>query len=432
MNQFIPFPKTSSEDWKEKVIQDLKGKDYGDLVRETVEGLTIDPLHGPENRSDISTGRDQSDWWTHQTFGHGRADEEKTLLGQALAAGIGSIGIECQDWSKAKALLDGVLPQHIRVSLAVGGNAEVFTEYLAYLKESIDDPSELKADYLYQPLTELLSGNQAEASLQELSKIIDESEELPSLGLCLVDGLDYHRAGADHVTEMALMAAEALHLIRNTKARLASKLRFRCTVDRDYLVSISKLKAFRILWMNVCEAEGSPSEGMEVWSIGSPWEYAPLDEDTNLLRSSSQTMAAILGEADVIETPLHQDSRQEDALRLARNIHFLLRHESHLDKASAMTDGAYLFDELTEQLVRKTWDRLLDIETKGGWKDYLASGNMRDDLQKMGLAKAEALMGSSRTWIGVNKYQAQEGGLEIEWSSPVLDHGLIFPILKTS
>lgn len=433
MKEFIPFTKTSSADWKKKVITDLKGKDYHELVKETPDGLTIEPLYGHENSSDIGTGRIQSDWWTHQTFGLNETEDERRYLDQALASGIGSIGIKCNDWSKAEALLNGILPQHIRVSLEVGGHAHLFPEFLEYLRKSVDQTSDLKADHLYRPLKGLLRGQEGQASLGELSKMMDEAKGLPSLGLCLVDGSDYHHAGADHVTEMALMSAEAIHLVRNTDSGLASRLRFRCTVDRDYLVSIAKLRAFRILWMNICEAEGYALEGMEVWSTGSPWEYAHTDEDTNLLRSSSQTMAAILGEADVIETPPHQGKKRGDALRLARNIHFLLRHESHLDKASGVTDGAYLFNDLTEQLVRKAWDVLLDIEEKGGWKSYLESGEMHSELHKGGLAKAEGLTDGSITWIGVNKYTSGEAGkLDIKWSSPNSEYGLIFPIIRTS
>jgi hypothetical protein len=41
----IDFPPVSSDEWKEKIIKDLRGKPFEDLIRKNKEGIEVKPAY---------------------------------------------------------------------------------------------------------------------------------------------------------------------------------------------------------------------------------------------------------------------------------------------------------------------------------------------------------------------------------------------------
>ena len=46
---FEEFPPVSTQQWEEKILEDLKGSDYKKLIWKTVEGLNIRPYYRAED-----------------------------------------------------------------------------------------------------------------------------------------------------------------------------------------------------------------------------------------------------------------------------------------------------------------------------------------------------------------------------------------------
>lgn len=75
------------------------------------------------------------------------------------------------------------------------------------------------------------------------------------------------------------------------------------------------------------------------------------DDYTNLLRTTTEAMSAVVGGADLIYIQAYDRSTRTNALRWARNISHLLREESHFDWVKDASGGSYLVEYLCRQLL---------------------------------------------------------------------------------
>jgi methylmalonyl-CoA mutase len=419
MDTFIPFPKTSRGDWLAKIEQDLKGRPYHDLIHSSPEGIDIHPVYTAEDRRPSSSLTGRAKWHVQQSF----FLDDQAHIEAALMAGVDTLHLHVNSSEALQQLCAGILPAHVH--LRVEGPAQVLPGFLDILYSSTDAP--LAPDFLYDHGEALA----IESDIQEdLRSMMESASSYPDMGLVLIDGHRYHSAGADHVEEMALALMEAKHAIE-VGGCPPSKLRFRLAVDRDYYMSIAKLRAFRILWANMLRALDLDSAPAHIEAKHSHWEHSPVDRDGNLLRMSTQAMSAILGGADQVDLGLHDADEKAKAYRMARNIQFLLRHESHLDKMADVHEGAYLFESLIADATNQTWNRMKAIEAEAGWASALQSGELGQRLKETAEKKAEAMIDGSRLWLGANRYPLHADlKLSVEWSKEPGSAGLYPPILK--
>ena len=75
-------------------------------------------------------------------------------------------------------------------------------------------------------------------------------------------------------------------------------------------------------------------------------------------------MSAILGGADAISLPVYDTElpMDEHGLRLAANVHNLLRYESYLDKNRDAANGSYYIESLTREMGEQAWTAFIESQ----------------------------------------------------------------------
>jgi methylmalonyl-CoA mutase len=166
------------------------------------------------------------------------------------------------------------------------------------------------------------------------------------VGAALVEGVDRLAAA---------IAAGA------SPADAAAGLRFVFAAGTSYFVEISKIRAARLCWSQVVEAFGGSSGDAACMRILVRTAAAGATADdpwTNLLRATTEAMAAACGGADAIAVEASGFDQH-----LADNVTRILAEESHLDAVADPAGGAYYVEVLTDQIARAAWE-LLQKETK--------------------------------------------------------------------
>ena len=131
------------------------------------------------------------------------------------------------------------------------------------------------------------------------------------------------------------------------------------------------------------------------------------DRNNNFLRQTTQTMSAILGGCDVVTIlPLKGKTTDEHELneRMAKNIPLILREESYFDKVVDPAAGSMFIEDLTNQLIEKSWNLFKEIENKGGLISCIESNfiqNLIEENQQHLLSQIES---KKQTFLGINKY----------------------------
>lgn len=240
----------------------------------------------------------------------------------------------------------------------------------------------------------------------------DISSRQSNLSAYCVDGQVYHLAGADAAQELAiLMAVGVAYLRAMESSRLDMKgaarlIELRVTSDAEFVPTIAKLRAVRLLWNRILDAaklEGtstiSSTTAVRMLSVRDPW--------VNLLRSTVAGFAAGVGGADVvtlmpIDTLYGVPTAQ--ARRISRNIHHILLNESSLGAVSDPSAGAWHIENLTSKLANAAWAIFQSIERQGGAQDYLTSGQMADDIGISFVKRKEEIARRKRGITGVSRF----------------------------
>jgi len=226
-----------------------------------------------------------------------------------------------------------------------------------------------------------------------------------------VNGAVHHERGATAVQELAFVLAEASD--RLAEGRPPSGLAF--AVGSVYFMEIAKLRAARMLYARLAECYGA-SPGIRIHAVTALSNKSIYDPWTNLLRSTTEALSAVLGGAD----SLHVQAAGYPA-RLARNVQLILKEEAHLDKVADPAGGSWFIESLTASLAAEAWKLFQQVESLGGYAR--AQEFVQAAIRSAREAKEKEFASRRRVMVGVNNYPDlserrldQAGSLEgAEW-----------------
>src|SRR5690606_13995189 len=101
----------------------------------------------------------------------------------------------------------------------------------------------------------------------------------------------------------------------------------------------------------------------------SGWSLTEQDPYNNVARTTIEALAAVLGHTQ----SLHTNSLDEAlalptdfSARIARNTQLILQEETNLTKVVDPWAGSYYVEYLTDQLMKRAWAHIEEIESLGG------------------------------------------------------------------
>lgn len=400
------FDPVSAKAWKQQIQADLKGGDYNELLTwVSPEGITVRPFYTEEDLPEGFTAADGGAVFPWKV-GHALllgAPGWEDLAREALEGGVEELLVRYQPgrgddlerlgslarplWMEVPLLDARALPEVGRVGI----------------------PS---ARWLADPIGTLVAtGNWAsgmEADMEHLAELAVSAGENARLA---IHGNQYQNAGANRVQELAYSLAQAHeYLLRagsdNRLAPLMETPVFLVAIGNEYFFEIAKLRALRRLWRLLAESRGFSGE-CRIFAQPSLRNKTLYDYNTNMLRTTMECMAAVLGGADLIcnlpyDHLYHEPNGFGD--RIARNQLLLLKHESHFDRVSNPADGAYYVESLTEQLGSRALDLLKNLEKGGGLLKQLREHKIQKKIRDSALEQQKAFDSGRLVLVGSNKY----------------------------
>lgn len=227
----------------------------------------------------------------------------------------------------------------------------------------------------------------------------------------------FHNAGATATQELAFLLGnltdqyDALTDAGFSIDELVSRTILSVSVGTSYFLEIAKLRALRVLWFRLMGYYKQASvPAPYVHAQTSTFYDAKATPNTNLLRSTTEAMAAVIGGADVLTVhPFDALLTTPSAFseRIARNVSVLLKAESYLDKVADPSAGSYYIETMTHQLVEDAWALFLTVEQQGGLLAGLSSGWIGEQIEQAWQAKVEAVR-QGRVLVGVTKFRFDE------------------------
>ena len=437
---FTEFPAITTSEWEEKIHDDLKGADYEKrLIWQTLEGLKIRPYYRSEDLENIKhvktlpneypfvRGRKikGNDWVIREDFeDENPVDANKKAL-KALGKGTQAIGFnarEISDQTGLKQLLEGIDISEIAVNFLHSKNyLTLYHHFVSLLQKSAQKAVEAKGSLNFDPLGYFLLYGKfyktADDNYNESIELLQiASEATPEFRIINVNVQHFHNAGANIVQELAFALAQGNEYLAALTERgisvdeLAPRMQFTIAVGSNYFLEIGKLRAVKMLWAKIVEQykpQSVESMKMNIHAVTSGWNKSIYDPHVNMLRTTTEVMAAAIGGVDSMTVqPFDSTFKKPDEFssRVARNQQIILKNESYLDKVADAAAGSYYIENITDAIADAAWKLFVELEKMGGFVKAVESGFIKSEIDKTCQKRDMDIAMRKQVFVGVNQY----------------------------
>lgn len=412
-SEIITFEPSSQEDWKQKIVSDLKGKSYESLMWKSEVGEIDSVLFDFDESKQIpgefpfqrGYSKTSNQWKVLVSVSCFNSLKSNELILKSLSQGANALKLINPISSELDIVLKNVMLDIIGIQIVTSLEEidAVKSAFNSYCLANGYELSNLDVSFCSDTIGDYFkSGKHSDAALS---------------GSFLVDVNAYVQGGARVDRQIALALAHGheyfVQLVEkgvapNEAARL---IEFNWAVGTTYFLEISKLRAFRALWAFVLSNYGVEKNNCttKIHAQTSNFYYSNLDVHSNLLRATTSAMAAVIGGCNTLEVKpydfnLPEDKKSTDAYRLAINIQLILQEEAYLNQVVDAAGGAYFIESITEQLKEKAYQLFQEIEHNGGVVAYFQKGQLSADLNS-DLQQRKADFEEGKTvLVGVNKF----------------------------
>jgi methylmalonyl-CoA mutase len=439
---FSEFPPVTTQEWMDKITEDLKGADFEKkLVWKTNEGFKVRPFYRTEDLEGMKTTdslpgefpfvrgtKIDNNWYVSQEIEVTNPKEANAKALDILEKGVDSLcfSFSGKDFTakEMETLLKGIQLECIEINFKTCyKEAAKITQMLVdYAKAKNLNLGEIKGSANFDPFKGMMvNGTDINIDFDIITGIKDvvkAASELPHFRIFGANPYLFNKAGAYCVQELGFALAYGNeYLTLGTAAGIApedvaSKIKFNFGISSNYFMEIAKFRAARLLWAQIVNAylpEGACKKAakMNVHATTTEWNQTIYDGYMNLLRSETEAMSASIAGVDSITvTPFDQPYKTPDDFseRIARNQQLLLKEEAHFDKVVDVASGSFYVENLTASLAEEAWKLFLAIDEKGGFYKALKEGFIQDEVNASDTKRQTAIASRREILVGTNQY----------------------------
>ena len=245
--------------------------------------------------------------------------------------------------------------------------------------------------------------------------------ELPKWNTISISGYHMREAGATAAQELAFTIADAIAYVEAAVDRgldvddFAGRLSFFFAAWSELFEEVAKFRVARRMWATVMKERFGATNPrsmlcrFHVQTAGSSLTAQSIDN--NVVRTTIQALAAILGGAQ----SLHTNSRDEalalpteEAARLALRTQQILAFEAGVTETPDPLAGSYFVESLSNELEAAAWSYLDEIESLGGPLAAIEKGFQQREIQEAAYRVQRAIDSGDQIVVGVNRFSDDE------------------------
>src|SRR6187402_2265390 len=383
---------------------------YSEADLEGIDFLETWPGVAPYLRGPYPTMYVNQPWTIRQYAGFSTAEDSNAFYRRNLAAGqkglsvafdlathrgydsdhsrvagdVGMAGVAIDSIYDMRTLFSGIPLDQMTVSMTMNGAVlPIMALYIIAAEEQGVKPALLGGTIQNDILKEFMVRNTyiypPGPSLRIISDIFAyTSENMPNFNSISISGYHMQEAGATQDLELAYTLADGIEYVRaGIKAgldvdRFAPRLSFFWAIGMNFFMEVAKLRAARLIWAKLMK-EFSPrdprSSSLRAHSQTSGWSLAAQDVFNNVARTCIEAMAATQGHTQSLHTNALDEALAlptDFSARIARNTQIVLQQESGTTRIADPWGGSYYVERLTEELAKKAWGHIQEVEALGG------------------------------------------------------------------
>ncbi len=468
------FDKKTTADWEKLAAKEIKKETTAPLTWDTPEGIAVKPLYtqadleklenidtmpgfAPFLRGPKATMYAGRPWTVRQYAGFSTAEESNAFYRRNLAAGQQGLSVAFDlathrgydsdhprvvgDVGKAGVAIDSILDMEIlfkdipladvSVSMTMNGAVlPILALYIVAAEEQGVSQDKLAGTIQNDILKEFMVRNTyiypPTPSMKIIADIIEyTSKYMPKFNSISISGYHIQEAGANNVQELAFTLADGIEYVKAALAKglevdqFAPRLSFFFAIGMNFFMEIAKLRAARFLWaelMSQFNPKNPLSLALRTHCQTSGWSLTEQDPYNNVIRTTIEAMAAVLGGTQSLHTNALDEAialPTEHSARIARNTQLVIQEESGITKVVDPLAGSYYVESLTASLIEEGRKLITEIDSLGGMTKAIESGMPKLKIEESAARKQARIDIGSEVIVGVNKYKlAKENPIE--------------------
>ncbi|SFU57355.1 methylmalonyl-CoA mutase [Pustulibacterium marinum] len=351
---------------------------------------------------------------------------------ERVVGDVGKAGVAIDSVEDMKVLFDQIPLDQMSVSMTMNGAVlPIMAFYIVAAEEQGVKLEQLSGTIQNDILKEFMVRNTyiypPTPSMRIISDIFEyTSKNMPKFNSISISGYHMQEAGATADIELAYTLSDGLEYIRTgLKAGMdidsfAPRLSFFWAIGMNHFMEIAKMRAGRILWaklVNQFKPKNPKSLALRTHCQTSGWSLTEQDPFNNVTRICIEASAAAFGGTQSLHTNALDEAialPTDFSARIARNTQLYLQKETNITRTVDPWAGSYYVESLTEELVKKTWALMEEIEELGGMTKAIESGIPKLRIEEAAARKQAKIDSEKDVIVGVNKYRlSKEEPLQI-------------------
>ncbi len=406
----------------------------------------------PFLRGPYATMYVQKPWTVRQYAGFSTAEESNAFYKKNLAAGqkglsiafdlathrgydsdhprvkgdVGMAGVAIDTVEDMKILFDGIPLDQMSVSMTMNGAViPIMAFFIVAAEEQGVSPEMLSGTIQNDILKEFMVRNTYIYPPGHSMRIIADifkytAQHMPKFNSISISGYHMHEAGASAEIELAYTIADGLEYVRTgINAGLdvdsfAPRLSFFWGIGMNFFNEIAKLRAGRVLWakyMKMFNPKNPKSLALRTHCQTSGWSLTEQDPFNNISRTCVEALSAVFGGTQSLHTNSFDEAialPTEFSAKIARDTQLYIQKHMNITKSIDPFGGSLFLENLTQQLILKAEELILEIESLGGMSSAIEAGIPKMRIEQDATLRQAKIENGKDIIVGVNKYTTQE------------------------
>lgn len=429
----------------------------------TPEQIPVKPVYGPDDlegmehlgyaaglppflRGPYSTMYVMSPWTIRQYAGFSTAEESNAFYRRNLKAGqkglsvafdlathrgydsdhervvgdVGKAGVAIDSILDMKILFDQIPLDIMSVSMTMNGAVlPILAFYIVAAREQGVPMEKLTGTIQNDILKEFMVRNTYIYPPAPSMKIIADifeytSKNMPKFNSISISGYHMQEAGATADIELAYTLADGLEYLRagiNAGMDIdtfAPRLSFFWAAGMNHFMEIAKMRAARLLWAKIVKQfnpKNPKSMALRTHTQTSGWSLTEQDPFNNVARTCVEALAAALGHTQSLHTNALDEAialPTDFSARIARNTQIYLQEETQICRSVDPWAGSYYVETLTQEIARKAWALIEEVESLGGMAKAIETGLPKMRIEEASARKQARIDSGKDRIVGVN------------------------------
>ncbi|WP_422356879.1 methylmalonyl-CoA mutase [Roseivirga pacifica] len=391
-------------------------------------------------------------WTVRQYAGFSTAEESNAFYRRNLAAGqkglsvafdlathrgydsdhprvvgdVGKAGVAIDSILDMQLLFDQIPLDKMSVSMTMNGAViPIMAFYIVAAEEQGVSREQLSGTIQNDILKEFMVRNTyiypPAPSMRIIGDIFEyTAQHMPRFNSISISGYHMQEAGATADIELAYTLADGLEYLRTGIAAgldidaFAPRLSFFWAIGMNHFMEIAKMRAGRLLWAKLVKQfnpKNPKSMALRTHCQTSGWSLTEQDPFNNVTRTCVEAMAAALGHTQSLHTNALDEAialPTDFSAKIARNTQLYLQQETGITKVIDPWGGSHYVEYLTDQLMRKAWAHIEEIESLGGMAKAIEEGLPKMRIEEAAARKQARIDSGKDVIVGVNRYATDE------------------------